>query len=109
MAPPPPCSPTAHGITLTVRLTPRAGRAAIEGWRATPQGEALAVAVNEPPEDGKANAALAALLAKQFHVAKSAVHIDHGAKSRNKTVTVDGDPKALVNRLTQLLNRDNVP
>jgi hypothetical protein len=98
-----PFSPRADGVTLTVRLTPKASRARIDGVRATPGGPALAIAVTAPPEDGKANAALIALLAKALHRPKSAVHLAHGGKSRNKTVTIDGAPEELMSKLTDLM------
>ena len=87
-----------------MRLTPRAGRARIEGLRDTPDGPVAAVAVTEPPEDGKANAALERLLAKALHLPKSAVRVTHGGKSRNKTVTIDGKPEELMSQLTELLS-----
>ena len=99
----PPFSPIAGGVRLTVRLTPRAGRARIDGLRDTPDGTAAAIAVTEPPEDGKANAALESLLAKALHLPKSAVRVTQGAKSRNKTVTIDGKPEDLMSKLTELL------
>jgi uncharacterized protein (TIGR00251 family) len=98
-----PFSPSPGGVTLAVRLTPKAGRERIEGLRATPDGEVLAVAVTAPPEDGKANAALSALLAKSLRLPKSAVRVTRGGKSRNKTVTIDGDPEELMSKLTALV------
>lgn len=86
-----------------MRLTPRAGRAKIDGLRDTPDGAVAAIAVTEPPEDGKANAALESLLAKALHLPKSAVRATQGGKSRNKTVTIDGQPEDLMKQLTELL------
>lgn len=100
-----PFSPRADGVTLTVRLMPKAGRTRIEGMRATPDGSALAIAVTAPPEDGKANAALIALIAKALHRPQSAVHLTHGSKSRNKTLTIDGAPEELMNELTEMTKR----
>lgn len=102
-----PFSPAPHGVTLAVRLTPKAGHERIDGLRATPDGEVLAIAVTAPPEDGKANAALAALLAKSLRVAKSAVRITQGGKSRNKTVTIDGNPEDLMNKLSALVKESH--
>lgn len=101
---PQPFSPSPGGVTVAVRLTPKAGRERIEGLRATPEGEVLAVAVTAPPEDGKANAALTALLAKRLRVPKSAVRVMHGGKSRNKTVAIDGNPEDLMRKLTALID-----
>jgi uncharacterized protein (TIGR00251 family) len=101
---PPPFSPVAGGVRLAVRLTPRAGRAKIDGLRDTPDGSVVAIAVTQPPEDGKANAALESLLAKALHLPKSAVRVTQGGKSRNKTVTIDGKPEDLMKQLTELLS-----
>ncbi len=71
---------------ISVRLTPRAKRDAIEGWR----GDVLRVRVVAPPVDGKANEALVRLLAAALGVPKSGVVIVAGAAARDKTVEVRG-------------------
>jgi len=71
---------------IKVRLTPRAKRDAIEGWR----GDVLRVRVVAPPVDGKANEALLRLLAEALGVPKSDLEIVAGAASRDKTVEVRG-------------------
>lgn len=101
--PQPAYSPVAGGVRLAVRLTPRAGRAGIEGTRPTPDGTVAAIAVTAPPEDGKANAALEQLLAKALHLPKSAVRVTQGGKSRNKTVLIDGPTEDLMIKLATLL------
>lgn len=68
------------GDTITVRVTPRASRARIVETEA-----GLQVYVTVPPEDGKANAAVQKALAKHLGVAKSALRLIRGAKSRDKT------------------------
>jgi uncharacterized protein (TIGR00251 family) len=50
----------------------------------------LHVRVTAPPADGKANAAVCALLAKTLGVPKRAVHVEHGAASRDKVVSIKG-------------------
>jgi uncharacterized protein (TIGR00251 family) len=45
---------------------------------------ALKVAVSQPPEDGKANAALVELLKDYFRLKRSQVELVSGATSRNK-------------------------
>jgi len=85
-----------EGVRLFVRLTPRARRAAIEGVVTEPDGRvALKVAVTAPPEGGKANAALIALLGKSWRLPKRAFEIVGGATDRRKTLLVSGDPASL--------------
>ena len=71
---------------ISVRLTPRAGRNAIDGW----DSEVLHARVAAPPVDGKANEALLRLLAKALGIPPSRVRLVSGAQSRVKTVEVVG-------------------
>ena len=73
-------------VRISVRLTPRASRDEIAGW----QNDVLRVRVTAPPVEGKANDALARLLAKVLDVPKSRVGVVTGAASRDKTVAIDG-------------------
>ncbi len=85
---------------MRIRLTPKAARSRIEGAGA--DGAAvLKVAVTAPPERGKANAAMIALLAKAWRLPKTSMAITAGATARRKTLFVKGDGKALVARLNQ--------
>lgn len=70
---------------LRVRVAPRAGRDAVVGW----EGETLRVRVAAPPAEGRANAAVVALLARHFDVPKREIEIVRGAASRDKWVRVD--------------------
>ncbi len=80
------------GAVLAVRLSPRASRERIEGICIDANGEAaLKVAVGAPPEDGKANAALLRLLAKEWKLAKSDIAIVQGATDRRKLLRITGD------------------
>ena len=93
-------------MRLRVRLTPKGGRDAIEGWWTDSAGqEALKARVAAPPEDGKANIALIELLARALAVKKSAVRIAAGASSRLKTIEIDGDDTILAARLAQIAKR----
>ena len=79
-----------------MRLTPKGGRDAIEGWVQGPDAKPfLKARVSAPPEDGKANAALLRLLAKTLGVGTSKVRIVSGTASRVKMIEVDGDPARL--------------
>jgi len=86
----------ADGIVVRVRLTPRGGRDALEGWEVRADGrEHLKARVGAPPDKGKANAALCALLAARLHVAKSQVRIVSGDTGRIKSVEIMGPPDRL--------------
>jgi uncharacterized protein YggU (UPF0235/DUF167 family) len=76
---------------LRVRLTPSGGADRIDGRAADADGNAyLKARVRAAPEDGKANAALEALIAKAFGVAKSKVSVTRGATARMKTLEIHG-------------------
>ena len=87
-------------MLLSVRLTPRAGRDAIDGVGLLSDGRAVAlVRVRALPAEGEANAALVVLLAKRLHVPKSAVTIAAGHSARLKQVRIAGDPAALAREI----------
>ena len=93
----------AEGLKVSVRLQPGASRAAIEGPQALADGRVvLRVRVTQPPEGGKANAALVKLLAKSCKVPKTKVEVIAGHGARLKTVLIAGDPAVLKDRLTAL-------
>ena len=85
----------AEGLVITARVTPKASREAIQGAMPTADGQALKIAVTAPADKGKANAAVCALLAKTFKVAKSSVAVIGGETDRRKVVRIVGDPQAL--------------
>src|SRR5690606_39697561 len=63
---------TPEGFLLSLRVTPDAGRDAIDGVESRDDGSTvLRVRVNAVPDKGKANAAVIALLAKTLSVPKS--------------------------------------
>ena len=97
------------GLIVRVRLTPKASRNAVEGVREdTEGGTVLAVKVTAVPEKGKANAALARLLAKALGVAGGRVEVVGGATSRNKDVLVRGDPVEIADLLAKLTGEQGV-
>ena len=94
-------SPT--GLSLFVRVTPNAGRDAIEGVELRDDGSAvLRLRVKAVPDKGKANAAVIALLAKALGVPKSAIEVTSGETARFKTLAIRGDADGLVARLDAL-------
>ncbi|MDB5363543.1 MAG: hypothetical protein JWO51_4840 [Rhodospirillales bacterium] len=91
---------SAEGIRLRVRVKPGSSRRAVLGRTVLPGGEtAVLIAVSAPPEDGKANAAVAALLSKLWGMPKTSIRVRVGAAGRSKILEVDGDPTALAARL----------
>ena len=87
-----------HGALLRfpVKVVPGSARERIVGL----YGSALKVAVTAPPEQGKANAALCALLARVLELPGHAVRVTAGAGSPRKTVEVEGlDAAPLLARL----------
>jgi len=83
------------GIRLRLKVQPKARREGIAGWTSDSEGVALKLSVGAPPEDGKANAAVIALLAESLGVAKSAISVVSGATDRRKLVEIRGDEKNL--------------
>jgi uncharacterized protein (TIGR00251 family) len=71
---------------LRVRVQPRAKSAEIAGRRAG----AVVVRVAAPPVEGKANAALCALLAERVGIPRSRVSVVRGAGARDKVVRFEG-------------------
>ena len=96
---------TAEGIRLRLRVTPKSRREGPQGFVETPEGGwALKLGINAAPEDGKANAAIVALLAKHLPVAKAAISVAAGAKDRRKLVDIRGQPPELVAALEAWLS-----
>lgn len=85
------------GVQVRLRVTPRAGRNGIDGLTADAGGGVrLKVAVSAAAEDGQANAAVLALLAKAWQLPRSSFTIRAGGGSRHKTVAIAGDPEQLM-------------
>ncbi len=82
----PAITPHAEGATIAVRVQPKAKRNAVLGERAG----ALRVSVTAPPEDGRANDAVLALLRKHFNLQRSQIALLSGPTNRNKVVLVRG-------------------
>jgi uncharacterized protein (TIGR00251 family) len=81
---------TAAGLTINVRVIPRAGKSGVAGTR----GDALLVRLQAPPVDGAANEELIAVLAEALGVPKRQLSIVSGARSRQKRVALSGTLKS---------------
>src|SRR3546814_6141787 len=84
------------GLLVDLRLQPGAIRAKVDGPARLDDGAmVLKLRVTEPPEDGKANAALVRLLAKSWGLQKSPLSLVAGHTDRRKTLAV-ADRKSVV-------------
>jgi uncharacterized protein (TIGR00251 family) len=77
---------TADGVTIDVRVIPRASRSQLAGTR----NGRLLVRLNAAPVDGAANDALIDFLAHLVDKPRRAVRIVSGETSREKRVAIDG-------------------
>jgi hypothetical protein len=85
-------------LRLAVRVTPRGGRDAVEGWTRDAAGRpVLKVRVAAAAADGAANAAVLDLLAPALGRPKSALTLVRGETARIKQIEVrGGDAEALL-------------
>ncbi|PIO98303.1 DUF167 family protein [Pleomorphomonas carboxyditropha] len=78
-------------LLVEVRLTPRGGADRIDGMKALSDGRSVVAArVKAVPEDGKANAAVAALMAAAAGLPKSSAAVVSGSTARLKTIRLTG-------------------
>jgi uncharacterized protein (TIGR00251 family) len=93
-------TPHAEGATLALRVQPKAKRNAVLGE----QAGALTVSVTAPPEDGRANDAVLALLREELGLQRSQLVLLSGQTNRNKVVLVRGvSPGELLKRVAAKL------
>lgn len=81
-------SQTDCSLQLRLRLTPKSSRDAIEGLTDAPEGPAIKARVRAIPENGAANKALIATVAKWLSLPKSNISLSSGAKSRTKLLSI---------------------
>ena len=94
----------ADGLRLTVRLTPKGGRDALDGVATLADGRSVLQArVRAAPSEGEANTALVGLLAKTLGVAARDVRLESGAGARLKRIKIDGDAAELAARLDRIV------
>ena len=98
-----PWAATADGLILTVRLTPKGGRDAIDGIEAAADGKMmLKVRVRAAPSEGEANAALIRLIATSLGIPPRAVTLITGQTSRLKRLKIAGPAIALAESLERI-------
>jgi uncharacterized protein (TIGR00251 family) len=85
-------------VVVHLHVQPGAGRTAVTGRH----GRAVKVKVGAPPEGGRANDAVVALIAEVLGVPTASVAIVGGASSRAKRVRVSGVAPSDVERRLEL-------
>jgi uncharacterized protein len=76
----------AVSFKLPITVVPGSSRSGIAGWL----GNTLRVRVTAPPERGKANAAVEALLSEVLGLSSGSARIVSGGSSRRKVVEIVG-------------------
>jgi uncharacterized protein YggU (UPF0235/DUF167 family) len=93
-------------LRLSVRLTPNGGRDALEKIEASSEGDmVLKARVSAVPENGKANKALIALLAKSLRIPKTSISLISGDTARKKILRIDADPEDLILKFEKLFDQ----
>lgn len=95
---------TEDSLSVPVKVIPKGGRDEVLSFQ---EGEEwVRVKVSAPPEDGRANRAVEALLAQELGLPKSTVSIVSGDTSRMKRVAFrTDDPKALLIQLAKAVGQ----
>jgi len=102
-APDTPWSAGAGGLIVTVRLTPKGGRDAIEGILRLADGRrVLKARVRAAASEGAANAALMRLMAQTLNIAPREISFVGGTTSRIKRLLIRGDVRAAMLALERI-------
>ncbi len=83
---------TAEGITISVKIQPRASKNEVVGLH----GNALKIRLTAPPVEGAANALLITFLSDKLDLPKQNFELIQGLTSRNKLIRVIGINKELI-------------
>src|SRR5262249_33572158 len=84
-----PWTASVRGVVVTVRLTPRGGRGAIEGLAPLSRGRSVVQArLRAAASEGEANAALVKLIANTLGVAAHDVRLVTGTSARIKRLKI---------------------
>jgi len=93
-------SKTNDGVKIPLKVSAGASKTKIIGL----YGSALKVAVNAPPEKGKANRAVIRLMEKSLGVSKKQIKIITGQTSKIKIVEIIGiDLSTCISKINKLL------
>lgn len=107
-----PVSPFARvpdGVRVRIKVSPKAAQNRVGGIALAAEAKeaALKVGVTAAPEGGKANAQVIKLLAREWQLSRSRLHVTAGAASRGKTLLIEGDPSALLTHLNRWMEGDH--
>lgn len=94
-------------LLLSIRLTPKSSRERVGGLFADAQGQNwLQASVAAPPDKGKANAALAALLAATLRLPASSILLETGDTSRLKRLRLKDCTPAAEDILRRIASKE---
>jgi len=79
---------------IRVHIIPNAKIDKVVGER----GDAIKIKLRAPPLEGKANAALRFFLADELNISQRAIVLEHGQRSRDKVVRIDGLSEEAIRR-----------
>jgi hypothetical protein len=71
---------------LKVKVVPGASRSELSGWL----GDTIKIRVSAPPENGRANSAVIALLAEELGVSGKTINITAGKGAQRKIIEIQG-------------------
>jgi uncharacterized protein len=105
---PAPYSPTADGVRVAIKVSPKASRDRIGALLTDADGHAvLKISVTAAPDRGKANEAVIRLLAKAWSVPRTSIKVTSGVTDRRKTLHVAGDAAELEAKMQNWMNGRN--
>ena len=62
------------------------------------RGDAIKIKLRAPALEGKGNAALRSFLAEELNISQRAIVLEHGQRSRDKVVRIDGLSEEAIHR-----------
>ncbi|HCJ11685.1 MAG: hypothetical protein A2Y14_03960 [Verrucomicrobia bacterium GWF2_51_19] len=84
--------------TLKIKAIPNARQEGIVGW----VGDRLKVKVSVPPEAGRANKAVIALLAEKLNIPTRSIVLIKGLAFAEKTLTIEGLSESDIRKLLKI-------
>ncbi len=91
-------------VMVAIKLSPKSAKDQLMGVCFDQYDNAyLDVKIRAIPEKGQANVALIAFMAKQLRIPKSNISLAAGSTSRYKTLQIEDDFQAILQKLSELL------